>query len=84
MKYACFEFVSEKSCEVGETRWIMREDPEGFKNIGWDAEKEVMVAWPTKFHKVSKKIVKGSIDPSMVTKTTCVARVLKFSGKYSV
>lgn len=84
MKYAFFEFVTEKSCEVGETRWILREDPAGFKNIGWDTEKEVMVTWPTKFNKLSKKIVKGSIDPSTVTTTTCVARVLKFSGKCSV
>ena len=84
MKYAFCEFVSEKLCEVGETRWIMREDPEGFKNIGWDNEKEVLVAWPKEFHKISKKIEKGSIDPSTITTTTCVARVLKFSGKRPV
>ena len=40
-----------------------------------------MVAWPIEFTKVSKKIVKGSIDPSMVETRTCVARVLKFSGE---
>ena len=32
MKYALFEFVTEKSCEIGETRWIMREDAEKFEN----------------------------------------------------
>ena len=44
-------------------------------------EKEVMVAWPHEFAKVSKKIVKGSIDPASVLTTTCVAKVIKFSGK---
>ena len=40
-----------------------------------------MVAWPDKFKKVSKKIVKGSIDPKLVPTKTFVTRVLKFSGK---
>ena len=81
MKYALFEFVNEKACEIGETRWITREDPETFQNSSWDVEKEIIVAWPTEFSKVSKKIVKGSIEPLKVSTTTCVARVLKFSGK---
>ena len=81
MKYALFEFVTEKSCEIGETRWIMREDAEKFENNCWDWDKEVMVAWPRKFSKVHKKIIKGSIDPLSLTTTTCVAKVLKFSGK---
>ncbi|CAB3984064.1 Hypothetical predicted protein [Paramuricea clavata] len=82
MKYALFEFVNEKACEIGETQWITREDPETFQNINWDVEKEIIVAWPTEFSKVSKKIVKGSIDPLKVSTTTCVARVLKFSDDY--
>ena len=81
MKYALFEFVNEKACEVGETRWITRENPENFNNKTWDTDREVMVSWPLEFTKVSKKIVKGSIDPLTVSTTRCVARVLKFSGK---
>ena len=81
MKYALFEFVNEKSCEIGETRWITRENPKDFDNKSWDSDREVMVSWPTEFTKVSKKIVKGSIDPLTVPTTTCVAKVLKFSGK---
>lgn len=81
MKYALFEFSNEKSCEIGETRWIVREDPKSLKNDGWDTDKEVMVAWPTEFAKISKKIVKSSIDPLLVSTVTCVAKVLKFSGK---
>ena len=52
MKYALFEFVNEKACEIGETRWITREDPESFDNTSWDTEREVMVAWPIEFTKV--------------------------------
>ena len=81
MKYALFEFVDEKSCEIGETRWIRHEDATTFENVGWNREKEVMVAWPHEFAKVSKKIVKGSIDPMSVPTTTCVAKVIIFSGK---
>ena len=81
MKYAFFEFVDEKSCEIGETRWIRREDASTFKNVDWDREKEVMVAWPREFAKLSKKIVKGSIDPTSVQTTTCVAKVIKLCGK---
>ena len=81
MKYVLFEFVSEKACEIEETPWITRENPENFDNTSWDTNREVMVAWPTEFTKVSKKIIKGSIDPSMVETRTCVARVLKFSGE---
>ena len=57
MKYALFEFVNEKSCEVGETRWITREDSEEFENDGWDWEKTIIVAWPRDFSKVHKKII---------------------------
>lgn len=85
MKYALFAFVNERlACEIGETRWIIREDPQTFKNIGWDPEKQVMVTWPNEFNKVSKKIVKGSIDPLSIQTTTCVAKVLKFSGKWPI
>ena len=81
MKYALFQFISEKSCEVGETQWIVRKDPESFQNDCWDRNKKVMVAWPIEFAKLSKKIVKGSIDPDAVATMTCVARILRFSGK---
>lgn len=83
MKYALFEFVNENVYEIGETRWITGEDPESFVNTGWDTSKDVMVAWPTDFVKnnLSKKIVKGSIDPSKVHTTKCVARVIKFAGE---
>ena len=84
MKYALFEFINEKSCEIGETRWIVREDHATFENTSWDTEKEIMVTWPTEFNKLSKKIIKSSIDPSSVSTTTFVAKVLKFSGKFPV
>ena len=35
MKYALFEFTTEKSCEVG--------DPTTFDNRNWEMDKEVMV-----------------------------------------
>ena len=81
MKYALFEFTNEKACEVGETRWILRENPDTFKNVGWDDEKDVMVAWPCDFTKIHKKIIKGSLDPEALETKTCVAKVKKFSGK---
>lgn len=50
MKYALFEFVSEElAVEIGETRWIIRDDPKKFENESWDWQKEVMVAWPKEF-----------------------------------
>ena len=82
MKYALFEFVSETLVEIGETRWIIREDPKKFENDCWDWEKEVMVAWPKEFTKIHKRIVKSSIDPKSLSTTTCVAKVIQFSGKY--
>jgi hypothetical protein len=84
MKYALFEFVNEKSCEIGEAQWISREDPDTFENIDWDTEKEVILVWPNEFSKLSKKIIKGSIDLSSISTTTYVAKVLKFSGKCKV
>ncbi len=81
MKYALFEFANEKACEVGETRWILRENLDTFKNVGWDCNKDVMVAWPKEFAKIHKRIIKGSLDPSALETKTCVAKVLKFSGK---
>lgn len=81
MKYALFEFTTEMSCEVGETRWIKREDPTTFDNRNWEMDKEVMVAWPCEFSKVSRKTIKTSIDPDSVETTTCLDKVLRFSGK---
>ena len=83
MKYALFEFTSEKSCEIGETRWIdTREDRDTFKNDSWNSDKEVMVAWPTDIINLSKKIVRGSIDPDAVQTKTFVAKIVIFDGKY--
>ena len=81
MKYALFEFENEKSCEIGETRWIVREDMKNFDNDNWDWAKSVIVAWPREFSKVNKKIIKNSIDPSSIETTSCVAKTLQFSGK---
>ena len=55
MKYALFEFVNEKSCEIGETRWIVREDSNKFDNDTWDWKKTVIVEWPHGFSKLHKK-----------------------------
>ena len=82
MEYVLFEFIAEKTCEVGETTWIIREDPNTFNDACWDSEKEIMVAWPCEYSKLSKKIIKSSIDPGYVVTTTCVAKVVKFSGKF--
>ena len=84
MKYAVFEFVSGKgavTCEVGETRWIVREDEDMFNAALWDFEKDVMVLWPSDCSNLSKKIMKSSIDPETVETTTCVAKIVAFSGK---
>ena len=81
MKYALFEFVSDKSCEIGQTRWILREDEKNFNNDSWDCDKEIMVLWPRDFTKIHKKIIKGSIDPTSLPTITWVAKVLRFSGK---
>ena len=84
MKYALFEFVNEKSCEVGETRWITKQDSEKFDNDSWDCKKTVIVAWPRDFSKIYKKMIKQSIDPELIPTTSCVARVLQFRGKYVI
>ena len=82
MKFALFDFMSDKSCEVGESRWIMREDPKMFNNNSWQFNTEVLVKWPSDFSKISRKIIKASIDPQNVETETCIAKVLRFSGKY--
>lgn len=41
-----------------------------------------MVAWPNDFAKIHKRIVKNSIDPKSLPTTTCVAKVIQFSGKF--
>ena len=81
MKYALFEFMGETCVvEIGETRWILR-DQKKFEHDSWDWQKEVMVAWPNDFAKIHKRIVKNSIDPKSLPTTTCVAKVIQFSGK---
>lgn len=40
-----------------------------------------MVAWPNDFAKIHKRIVKNTIDPKSFPTTTCVAKVIQFSGK---
>ena len=84
MKYAVFEFVSDPvpTCEVGETAWIIREDPNLFDNESWDFDREVMVAWPCNYKKVAKKIVKSSVDPASISTKRCVAKVVKFNGTF--
>ena len=82
MKYALFEFATEKTCEVGETSWIMREDPDTFTDTLWDFEREVLVKWPSDMAKISKRIIKSSIDISTVETSTCVGKVIRFSGKF--
>lgn len=79
MKYALFDFVDEKCCEIGESCWIMEEDPESFNNNNWVSNKIVLVKWPTEFS--SKKIVKYSIDPERVETLSYAVKVVKFSGK---
>ena len=83
MKYALFEFVVETwVVEIGETRWILPEDPKKIENDSFDWQKEVMVAWPNDFAKIHKRIVKNSIDSKSLPTTTCVAKVIQFSGKF--
>ena len=87
MKYAVFEFVSGKdvpTCEVGETRWIVREDRNAFDNNLWDFDKEVMVLWPTDCTNLSKKIMKSSLDPTIIETTTCVAKIVTFNGESKI
>ena len=80
-KYALFEFPGDKSCEIGEARWITREDPHEFDNDVWDNSKEVMVLWPCDSTRISR-INKYPIDPTLVETETCIAKVIKFSCKY--
>ena len=67
---------------LGKCAWILREGPKKFENDSWDWQKEVMVAWPNDFAKIHKRIVKNSIDPKLLPTTTCVAKVIQFSGKF--
>ena len=78
MKYALFDFIEEKCCEIGESRWIIGEDRESFDNNNWVSNKIVMVKWPKDFS--SNKILKLSIDPELVQTKTFAVRVVKFSG----
>ena len=55
---------------------------EKFENDSWDWHKKVMVAWPNDFAKIHKRIVKNRIDPKSLPTTTCVAKVIQFSGKF--
>ena len=54
MKYALFDFTEEKSCEVGETRWILGDDNASFNNDKWLFNKEIMVRWPSDSARVLK------------------------------
>ena len=81
MKFAVFEFNKDKSCEVGESRWILQEDPSRFNNEKWDSNKMVMVAWPCGFTDLSRRIMKSSVNPEKVETETCVAKVIRFSGE---
>ena len=71
----------DKSSEVGESAWMVREDQSTFNNDMWDFDRDVLVTWPCDT-KVIKKIVKSTVDPHAVKTTCCVARVIEFSGKF--
>lgn len=79
MKYALYEFIEERSCEIGESRWIVKENEDSFNNNNWISNKVVLVKWPTEFS--SKKIIKSTIDPEVVETTTFAAKVIKFGSK---
>ena len=82
MKFALFEFSEEKSCEVGETRWIVGEDSACFNNDKWLFNKEVMVRWPScDSSRILKRIAKSSADIEDGKATTYSAKIVKFSGK---
>ena len=81
MKYALFDFTDDKSCAVGEARWIVDEDSSQLNNNQWVFHKEVLVDWPCDYQRLLKKITKGSVDVSQVKSKRWAAKVVKFSGK---
>ena len=82
MKFALFEFEKGKSCEVGESRWIIQEDTNKFDNENWEPGKKAMVEWPCGITDLSRRIQKSSINPQNVETEMCVAKIIRFSGGY--
>ena len=83
MKYAVFEFVEDKSCEIGLTSWISGEDDEMFTNDKWFFNKEIMLEWPNESTRILKRLAKNTpIDLKQLDTTMYPAKVVKFGGKY--
>ena len=55
MKFAIFEF-SDRTCEIGETSWIVGEDKQNFANELWTPSTEVIVKWPKDFAKIREVV----------------------------
>ena len=83
MKLAIFEF-EDKTCEIGETSWILHEDEGNLNNEDWQLSREVIVKWPKDFGKVSRKIGKTSVDIEEIDSILCTAHIIAFSGKCSL
>ena len=81
MKFAIFEF-SDRTCEIGETSWIVGEDKQNFTNELWTPSTEVVVKWPKEFAKISRKLGKLSIDIKEISSSPHTATIVKFGGKY--
>ena len=84
MKYPVFEFIEDKSCEVGETSWISGEDNDTFTNDEWFFNKEIVFQWPkskdaTRFMKSRSKNIPVVINKFDTKRHT--AKVVKFGGR---
>lgn len=77
MKFALFDFVDEGSCEIGESSWIVGEDPKLLDNDKWISNKIIVVKWPKDY----KRLMKSSTDINSVEGKSYAAMVIKFSGK---
>ena len=84
MQYAVFEFLEDKSCEVGETNWINGEDDDMLTNEKWFFNKEIVVEWPCD-SRVLKRLPKNmTVDLHKVETKMHPAKVVKFGGKFTV
>ena len=81
MQYAVFEFVEDKSCAVGETRWISGEDNDKLTNEKWFFNKEILLRWPCDSTRILKRLGKTPIDLEVETKMYS-AKIVKLSGKF--
>ena len=80
MKWEIFEF-EDRTCEIGQTSWILNEDERKFTNDVWLFKTEIAVRWPKDFGKVARKLGKTPVDISEVSSILCTATIIKFSGK---